>query len=84
MMNAMRLGMIALAAAWLASAPLHAAPRSPNIVVIFADDLGYADVGGFGATGFATPNLDRLAPRGGGSRTSTSPSRSARPRGRRC
>jgi arylsulfatase A len=32
----------------------------PNIVVIFADDLAYADVGCFGA-GYATPHLDRLA-----------------------
>ncbi len=35
--------------------------RLPNVVIIFADDLGYADVGEFGAKGFATPNLDQLA-----------------------
>jgi arylsulfatase len=33
----------------------------PNIVIIFCDDLGYADIGAFGATGYQTPNLDRLA-----------------------
>ena len=33
----------------------------PNIVIIFTDDQGYADVGVYGAQGFATPNLDRLA-----------------------
>jgi arylsulfatase A len=38
--------------------------RLPNIVLIFADDLGYADVGVFGAKGFSTPNLDRLASQG--------------------
>lgn len=38
--------------------------KSPNVVVIFADDLGYADVGSFGATGWKTPNLDRLASEG--------------------
>jgi arylsulfatase len=38
--------------------------RLPNIVVIFTDDQGYADVGCFGAKGFATPNLDRLAREG--------------------
>src|SRR5262245_40756781 len=38
--------------------------RLPNIVLIFADDLGYADVGSFGAKGFTTPNLDRLAREG--------------------
>ena len=36
----------------------------PNIVVIFTDDQGYADVGVFGAKGFRTPNLDRLASEG--------------------
>ena len=33
----------------------------PNIVIIFTDDQGYADVGVFGARGFQTPNLDGLA-----------------------
>jgi len=33
----------------------------PNIVLIVTDDQGYADVGAFGAKGFDTPNLDRLA-----------------------
>src|SRR2546426_10777979 len=36
----------------------------PNIVIIFTDDQGYADVGVFGAKGFQTPNLDRLAGQG--------------------
>src|SRR6476469_4371571 len=36
----------------------------PNIVIIFTDDQGYADVGVFGAKGFKTPNLDRLASQG--------------------
>src|SRR5213595_1077078 len=38
--------------------------RLPNIVIIFTDDQGYADVGVFGAKGFQTPNLDRLATQG--------------------
>ncbi|MBL8826406.1 MAG: sulfatase [Planctomycetaceae bacterium] len=38
-------------------------PR-PNIVLIYADDLGYGDVGCFGAQGFQTPRLDRLAAEG--------------------
>ena len=37
------------------------APSRPNIICILADDLGYADVGVFGAQGFSTPNIDRLA-----------------------
>lgn len=35
-----------------------------NIVVIFIDDLGYADVRPFGQPKYATPNLDRLAREG--------------------
>jgi arylsulfatase len=44
--------------------PALAADRSPNIIIIFTDDQGYGDVGCFGARGFATPNLDRLAREG--------------------
>ena len=36
----------------------------PNIVLIFIDDMGYADIGPFGARDFPTPNLDRLAEEG--------------------
>lgn len=38
--------------------------RLPNIVIIFADDLGYADLGSYGATAYKTPNLDRMAKEG--------------------
>jgi arylsulfatase A-like enzyme len=42
-----------------------AAPPAPrNIVVIFADDIGYGDLGCYGATLVQTPNLDRLAREG--------------------
>jgi len=44
------------------AAPLTAAP--PNVVMIYADDLGYGDLGCYGATGWATPHLDRLAKEG--------------------
>lgn len=40
-----------------------AAERSPNIVVIFMDDMGYADIGPFGSS-VPTPNLDRMAKEG--------------------
>lgn len=43
---------------------VHAAERAPNVILIVADDLGYADVGVYGAQGFTTPNLDRLAREG--------------------
>lgn len=36
----------------------------PNVIIILADDLGYGDLGCFGATDIATPNLDRLAAQG--------------------
>ncbi|RME28994.1 MAG: arylsulfatase, partial [Candidatus Zixiibacteriota bacterium] len=38
--------------------------RLPNIVLIYADDLGYGDVGCYGATKVQTPNIDRLAREG--------------------
>lgn len=51
---------------WAAAATAAAAPqdRPPNIVIVFADDLGYADIGCFGAKGYATPNIDRMAREG--------------------
>lgn len=50
---------------WAAPSALSAAkPATPNIVIIFTDDQGYADVGVFGAKGFKTPNLDRLGKQG--------------------
>lgn len=36
----------------------------PNIVFIFTDDLGYGDIGVYGATDIATPNIDRIAAQG--------------------
>ncbi len=38
--------------------------RPPNVVIIFADDLGYGDLGCYGATKIKTPSLDRLAREG--------------------
>ncbi len=50
--------------------PLHSgkaaagANTAPNVVVIYADDLGYGDLGCYGATKLKTPNIDRLAREG--------------------
>jgi arylsulfatase A-like enzyme len=41
-----------------------AVSAKPNIVLILADDQGYSDVGVYGAEGFSTPHLDRLAREG--------------------
>ena len=35
--------------------------QSPNIVLIYLDDLGYGDVGVYGSTELKTPNIDKLA-----------------------
>jgi arylsulfatase A-like enzyme len=53
--------LILLAGCW--SDPATQATR-PNIVFIYADDLGYGDVSAYGATTIHTPNLDRLAAEG--------------------
>ncbi len=41
-----------------------AAERLPNFVIVFIDDMGYADIGPFGAKGYETPHLDRMAKEG--------------------
>ncbi|MEX0325037.1 MAG: arylsulfatase [Puniceicoccaceae bacterium] len=48
----------------LATSVLAFANDQPNIIVIYADDVGYGDLGCYGATGVDTPNLDMLANRG--------------------
>lgn len=55
-----------MAAAWLciAAAAIASSPKRPNVVLVFADDLGYGDLGCYGAAGYQTPNLDRLAKEG--------------------
>lgn len=38
--------------------------RLPNVVLIFMDDMGYGDIGRYGAEGFVTPQLDLLSREG--------------------
>lgn len=42
----------------------HSQSPKPNVIIIYADDLGYGDVSCYGAKKVATPNIDRLAKKG--------------------
>ncbi len=48
----------------LALLPFAAAAETPNIILIYADDLGFGDVSCNGATAVRTPNIDRIAKEG--------------------
>ncbi|MGE0104161.1 MAG: sulfatase-like hydrolase/transferase [Blastocatellales bacterium] len=56
------IGLVALSA--LLTQQEVVAQSRPNIVLIYADDIGYGDLGAYGATAVKTPNVDRLAKRG--------------------
>src|SRR3954447_24387026 len=51
----------ALASAWLSGSATGAEVKRPNVVLLVADDLGYADLGFQGGKDIPTPNLDALA-----------------------
>jgi arylsulfatase A len=63
-MTSTRVVTIAFALIWLSLSGSRVEARTPNVVIIFTDDQGYGDVGCFGAKGFPTPNLDRMAREG--------------------
>ncbi len=46
---------------YLAAIDRSAAPGAPNIVLVFADDLGYGDLSSYGSKAIQTPHLDALA-----------------------
>ena len=58
------LATIVVAAAPLAAAEHPKQPDKPNIIIIFNDDMGYADLGCFGAQKIKTPRVDRMAKEG--------------------
>ena len=46
------------------AAATNTAGTKPNVVIMFADDLGYGDLGSFGHPYIRTPNIDTLAAEG--------------------
>src|SRR5262245_36480708 len=59
--------MAAVAAGWtVVSASAQAPAKKPNILVIFGDDIGVAQVSAYtqGLMGYRTPNIDRIAKEG--------------------
>jgi len=59
-----RLALIVLVACLGAPLPAATEAAKPNIVYILGDDVGYGDIGCYGANKVKTPNLDRLASQG--------------------
>lgn len=65
-------GRLLLAVFWILSSSCHikenpkysSAEKSPNIIIFYVDDLGYGDLGCYGAKGVSTPNVDKLASKG--------------------
>ena len=61
---ALKLAMALFSVITLQPANAQVSKERPNIILIYADDLGYGDVSAYGATKIQTPNLDRLAESG--------------------
>lgn len=65
MMNKLLLSTTCLAAVSACTVKEKTAQQvKPNIVIIYMDDLGFGDVGAYGATRLKTPNMDKLANEG--------------------
>ncbi|MEQ1839144.1 MAG: sulfatase [Verrucomicrobiales bacterium] len=59
-----KIAISAILAAFLCLSAGIGAERLPNVVIIFTDDQGFADIGSNGAKGYKTPHLDRMAAEG--------------------
>lgn len=55
---------IVAAVLYLCGCSTNEKDREPNIILIFIDDMGWADLSSFGNTDAETPNIDRLASEG--------------------
>jgi arylsulfatase A-like enzyme len=64
--NMLRITCMALLLCLLAAGTVHADEKAskPNVIILFADDLGYGDLGSYGHPYIRTPNLDALAAAG--------------------
>jgi arylsulfatase A-like enzyme len=78
--NVTRRQMLLSTSALIALPALASKPaRRPNIVLIYADDLGYGDLSCYGSKTIHTPNMDRLAARGVRFENAHSPSATCTP-----
>ncbi len=64
MMNPVLLGIALVIVSFIANASFAIEADRPNVVIIFIDDMGYADIEPFGNTQVRTPHLARLAKQG--------------------
>lgn len=55
---------LAALAPYLSSCDFLSGDELPNFIIIFCDDMGYADIDSFGAKGYTTPNVDKMAKEG--------------------
>ena len=62
--NTARTVLACLVVLWGSVLPVQAQPARPNVVVILVDDLGYGDIGVYGASLIRTPNIDRMSAEG--------------------
>jgi hypothetical protein len=81
-----RRGMLLASAAALAvpGAAIATTARKPNIIILYADDLGYGDLSCYGSKTIKTPNIDKLPRTAPDSSTATPLRRPAPPRATRC
>ena len=49
---------------WLGARSLTATENRPNLIILFADDYGYGDIGCYGGADVKTPNIDSIARNG--------------------